>query len=127
MRAVDTNVIVRLIVRDDARQVALAEAFIENGVWISVLTLAETVWVLSSTYDFSAAELAAGIDMLLNNTKVTLQDGDAVSAALALFRSKPALGFSDCLLLELARRNNHLPLGTFDRNLSKLDGTERLS
>ena len=126
MRAVDTNVIVRLIVRDDAAQVVAADAFVEHGVWISTLALAEAVWVLSSTYDLRSSELVAAIDMLLNNTRVTMQDAEAVSAALAVFRSKPALGFSDCLVLELARRSGHLPLGTFDRNLAKLDGAERL-
>jgi predicted nucleic acid-binding protein len=36
------------------------------------------------------------------------------------------LGFSDCLVLESARKAGHLPLGTFDRDLAKLDGAERL-
>jgi predicted nucleic acid-binding protein len=36
------------------------------------------------------------------------------------------LGFSDCLVLEIARKAGHLPLGTFDRNLSKLDGAQKL-
>ncbi|HEV8346213.1 MAG TPA: type II toxin-antitoxin system VapC family toxin [Vicinamibacterales bacterium] len=126
MRAVDTNVIVRLIVRDDAKQVAAAEAFIEHGVWISTLALAEAVWVLSTTYEHHAAELAAGVEMLLNNSRVTLQDADVVAGALGVYRSRPALGFSDCLILELARKAGHLPLGTFDRNLAKLEGTERL-
>jgi predicted nucleic acid-binding protein len=49
-----------------------------------------------------------------------------VAAALATFRSRPALGFTDCLLLEVARKAGHLPLGTFDRNLSKIDGAEKL-
>jgi predicted nucleic acid-binding protein len=49
-----------------------------------------------------------------------------VAAALDIFRSRPALGFTDCLLLEVARKAGHLPLGTFDRNLSKIDGTEKL-
>ena len=49
-----------------------------------------------------------------------------VSAALEKFRRKFAIGFSDCLLLEIARKAGHLPLGTFDRNLAKLDGAEKL-
>jgi len=49
-----------------------------------------------------------------------------VAAALKRFRERPALGFSDCLLLQLARKAGHLPLGTFDRDLSKLDGAEKL-
>ncbi len=49
-----------------------------------------------------------------------------VAAAREIFRRRPALGFSDCLLLELARKAGHLPLGTFDRELSKLDGAQKL-
>ena len=48
MRAVDTNVLVRLVARDDAKQIAAAESFIERGAWVSHLVLAETTWVLSS-------------------------------------------------------------------------------
>jgi predicted nucleic acid-binding protein len=46
---------------------------------------------------------------------------------LTHFTSKPSLGFSDCLVLETARKAGRLPLGSFDRNLSKLEGVERLS
>jgi len=49
-----------------------------------------------------------------------------VRAALDHFRAKPALGFSDCLVLEIARKAGHLPLGTFDRGLAKLEGVKRL-
>jgi predicted nucleic acid-binding protein len=49
-----------------------------------------------------------------------------VAAALEQYRKRPTLGFSDCLILETARKAGHLPLGTFDRNLSKLDGAEGL-
>jgi len=48
MRAIDTNVLVRLITRDDSRQAAAAEAFVENGAWVSVLALAEATWVSMS-------------------------------------------------------------------------------
>jgi len=43
-----------------------------------------------------------------------------------LFRARPALGFTDCLIVELARKAGNLPLGTFDRSLGKLDGAQRL-
>jgi predicted nucleic acid-binding protein len=55
-----------------------------------------------------------------------MQEADVVEPALARFRARPALGFSDCLVLEIARKAGHLPLGTFDRSLSKLEGTQRL-
>jgi predicted nucleic acid-binding protein len=126
MRAIDTNVIVALIARDDSRQTASAEAFIEHGAWVSVLALAETTGVLNTVYGVSSKELAKAIEMLLNHRDLTLQDPETVAAALEMFRAKPTLGFSDCLMLELARKAGHLPLGTFDRNLARVDGAQRL-
>jgi predicted nucleic acid-binding protein len=49
-----------------------------------------------------------------------------VAAAVGLCRRRPSLGFSDCLVLEIARKAGHLPLGTFDRKLATLDGVEKL-
>jgi predicted nucleic-acid-binding protein len=126
MRAIDTNVLVRLITRDNAAQAGQAASFVEKGVWVSVLALAEALWVLRSVYRLDAAGLAAAVEMLLDHKDLTLQDADVVEAALDLFRSRPALGFSDCLLLHLARKAGHLPLGTFDRALGKIEGTQRL-
>jgi len=126
MRAVDTNVLVRLITRDDARQTASAESYVDKGAWVSVLALAEATWVLASVYELSSNELARAIEMLLNHRDLVVQDSDTVAAALDLFRAKPALGFSDCLMLQLARKAGHLPLGTFDRNLAKVDGAQKL-
>ena len=126
MRAVDTNVLVRLVVRDDANQVRAAEEFIGSGAWVSHLVLAETTWVLNAVYERSADQIATALDMLLNHEHLSVQDADVVSAATENFRERPALGFSDCLMLEIARKAGHLPLGTFDRNLAKLEGAERL-
>ena len=126
MRAVDTNVLVRLITRDDAGQVAAAEAFVAPGAWVSHLVLAEATWVLTSVYDRGPEEIATAVKMLVNHHNLTLQDSDTVTAAVERFRKRPALGFSDCLVVEIARKAGHVPLGTFDRNLGKLDGAERL-
>jgi predicted nucleic-acid-binding protein len=126
MRAVDTNVLVRLLTRDDLRQSASAEAFIEPGAWVSVLALTEALWVLDAVYKRSPAELATAVEMLLNHKILTIQEPDVVAAALELFRGRPSLGFSDCLMLQVARKAGHLPLGTFDRGLAKVEGTEKL-
>ena len=48
MRAIDTSVLVRLITRDDSRQTAWAENFIEKGAWVTLLALVEATWVLSA-------------------------------------------------------------------------------
>ncbi len=126
MRAVDTNLLVRLITRDDAKQVAAAEAFVEKGAWVSHLAIVEATWVLSAVYERDASNIATAVDMLLNHTTLTIEDSDVVSAALQHFRKRPLLGFSDCMLLEIARKAGHLPLGTFDRILAKLPDVERL-
>lgn len=126
MHSVDTNLLVRLVVRDDADQVNAAEAFVAKGAWVSHLVLAETLWVLDAVYHRSPAQIANAVDRMLNHKELTLQDAEVVALALDHFRSRPSLGFSDCLVLEIARKAGHLPLGTFDRNLAKLDGAHRL-
>jgi predicted nucleic-acid-binding protein len=126
MRAVDTNVLVRLLTRDDAKQVAAAEAFVAQGAWVSQLALAEATWVLASVYDRSADAVATAVEMLLNHEHLTLQDGETVAAAVEQFRKRPKIGFSGCLMVEIARKAGHLPLGTFDRELGRLSGTQRL-
>lgn len=126
MRAVDTNILVRLLTRDDTAQVLKAEAFVGHSAWVSQLVLAETLWVLDSVYGLNAKAIATSVEMLLNHQKLVLQDPEVIEAALRHFRARPALGFSDCLVLEIARKAGHLPLGTFDHGLAKLAGAERL-
>jgi predicted nucleic-acid-binding protein len=126
MRAIDTNLLVRIVVRDDVKQAAAADVFVEKGAWVSHLALAEATWVLSAVYERDADDIAIAVEMLLNHKSLTIQDSDVVSSALSHFRKRPAVGFSDCLLLEIARKAGHLPLGTFDRGLAKLPDTQRL-
>ena len=126
MRAVDTNVLVRLLARDDLRQVAAAESFVARGAWVSQLVLVEAVWVLESVYEFDRRAEARAVAMLLNHRDLTVQDSDVVATALEQFKAKAGVSFSDCLVLEVARRAGHVPLGTFDRDLARLDGAERL-
>jgi len=125
MRAVDTNVLVRLITGDDPDQAAIAERFVSAGAFVSLLVLAETVWVLSTVYEREAGPLANTIDMLLKHKDLTLQDPDVITAALLHYRKRPTLGFSDCLVLEISKKAGHGPLGTFDRELAKLEGVQR--
>jgi predicted nucleic-acid-binding protein len=126
MPAVDTNVLLRLIVGDDRRQAAAAERFVAEGAWVSHLALAEAVWVLSCVYNFDAGRLLLAVEMLLGQKSLIMQDRHVVTAALGAFRRNPSLGFSDCLLLEIARAAGQQPLGTFDRGLAKLEGAIRV-
>ena len=126
MHAIDTNVLVRLLVRDDAKQAKTADSYISKGAWVSHLVLVETVWVLDAVYQRSPTQLAAALELLLSHESLVLQDADVVKAALAHFKAKPVLGFSDCMVLEIARKAGHAPLGSFDKSLAKLTGVHKL-
>jgi predicted nucleic-acid-binding protein len=126
MRAVETNVLVRLMTRDDARQVAVAEDFVAAGAWVPHLAVAEATWVLASAYDREPDAIATAVEMLLSHEHLTIQDSETVAAAVAQFRQQRRVGFSDCLMVEVARKAGHTPLGTFDRNLARVDGVQRL-
>ena len=82
--------------------VAAAESFVSKGAWVSTVVLMEATWVLTAVYDLTHAEIATAIDMLLHHRDLTIQESDSVAAALEQYRNRPALGFSDCLILETA-------------------------
>lgn len=126
MLAIDTNVLVRLLVRDDPEQALAADQAVAKGAWVSHLVLTEAFWVLDAVYARTSTQLMAALDILLVHESLVLQDADTVSAALSQFRAKPALGFSDCLVLEIARKAGHLPLATFDKTLAELAGAHQL-
>lgn len=58
MRAVDTDLVVRLIVRDHPEQLEVAEKFTSGGAWVSHLVLAETTWVLDAVYERTSEQIA---------------------------------------------------------------------
>ena len=126
MLAVDTNVLVRLLARDDAKQALAADEAVAGGAWISHLVLAEAIRVLDAVYARTPKQMIAALDLLLIHESLVLQDADVVNAALTQFGAKPALGFSDCLVLEIARKAGHVPLATFDKALARLTGTRKL-
>jgi predicted nucleic-acid-binding protein len=126
MRSIDTSILVRLIAQDDDQQVASAKEFIGKGAWVSHLVLVETLRVLQSVYDRTRGQIAAIVEVLLNHAELSLQEQDVVEAALEHFTKHKGVSFSDVLILEIARKNGHVPLGTFDRDLAKLEGSQRL-
>lgn len=124
MRAVDTNLLVRLLVRDDPRQVEAAERFIARGAWVSLLVLQETMWVLERAYGLGRRELGLAIELLLAHESLCLESPNIIAPALAEFRASSRVGFSDCLIVAVARAHGHIPLGTFDKRLAKLADVE---
>ncbi len=92
MRSVDTNVLVRLATRDDARQTAAAEDFISRGAWVSHIVLAEAMWVLGSVYELGPEKIATAVEMFLSHRDLTIQDTETASAALEEFSETAGLG-----------------------------------
>src|SRR5262249_35853566 len=78
------------------------ESFVNKGAWVSTLVLVEATGILTVVYALTNAEMATAIDMLLHHRDLTLQESYSVAAAPEQYRNRPALGFSDCLILEIA-------------------------
>ena len=126
MHALDTKVLLRLIWDDDPAQTEAAQHFIRGGAWVSLLVLAECFWVLESRFGLAPRQLASALQSLLTHRDLTIQDSPTAQAALDQFRAHPKLGFSDCLILQIAINAGHTPLATFDKTLGKLPGAQRL-
>ena len=130
MRALDTNVLVRYIAQDDARQSALATRLLEHDLtpadrgYVSLVALLETVWVMESRYSASA-ELVGGIlEDLLNTATLEVQDAPAVRAALLPYR-KGGVDLHDSLIVALAAARNARVI-TFEAKAAKKLGMELL-
>jgi predicted nucleic-acid-binding protein len=84
------------------------------------------MWVLDAVYDRTPEQIALAVEMLLDHKSLSLEDADVVASALQIFRAHAALSFSDCMVVEVARKAGHIPLATFDRGLGKIKGAKRL-
>lgn len=116
MLAVDTNVVVRLLVNDDARQGAAARQLFElDEIWIGVTVLLEVAWVLESVYDLSATETVEALRGLLGLPNVRVEDAGTVAKALDI--AGRGLELADAL--HLLRAPEGAEFSTFDRTLAK--------
>jgi predicted nucleic-acid-binding protein len=112
--AVDTNVVVRLLTGDDARQAARAVAlFRTEEIWLAKTVILEAEWVLRSLYGFRGAQLSAALSGLASLPKVRVEDPAAVSKALEW--TLAGMDFPDAL--HLASRGNSARFVTFDEKL----------
>lgn len=82
--------------------------------------LAQSIWVLESVYRLDKGKLRTAISMLLEHRQLVVQEADVVRMAVHEFVAHRGVGFTDCLVAAIARRNGQAPMGTFDRKLSRL-------
>ena len=131
MCAVDTNVLVRLIVRDDAtqleavRRLQLRCACHGRKLFVSTTVLLELEWVLRSRYRLGKPEVLAALRQLMRSGNVAFEREAAVLNALAGYELSGAES-ADSIHAEMAALNDRSPLHTFDRNASSLAGVELL-
>ena len=123
MTGVDTNVLARYLLRDNAAQAARAAQELERDdrFFIGIIVLCELIWVLETGYNFERSEIAAAIEKILATAQFEVEDKDLALAALQDFRRTLA-DFSDCLI---GRRNRAVGVAetvTFDRTLKGLEG-----
>ncbi len=130
MIGLDTNVLVRYIMQDDARQSALADRLIESlsveaPGFVSLVTVIELVWVLSSAYRLTDAKVAEGLETLLRTREILVDQAETVWKAVRDFQGTRA-DFADCLIAQAGRMAGCETTMTFDREAAKLDGMTRL-
>lgn len=129
MFAADTNVVVRVLVGDDARQQAAALTRLRKiragggSVVVGTVVLAELSWVLGSAYGYNRAQIAAALGGVLNTPPFVVRERAEVLAAIDAY-STGAADFADYLILSLARSGGCETLLTFDRRLLQCDGCE---
>jgi predicted nucleic-acid-binding protein len=127
MLGIDTNVLVRFLVRDDAVQFEKARKLIKREVaagrrvFVSQLVLLETEWVLRSRYGLPKTEIIAAFSGLLDATDVQFEDEPAIEEALFVWKDNAA-DFADCLIGAQNRRLGCRATASFDVKASKLPG-----
>ena len=124
MIGVDTNILLRLLVGDDAAQLRAADHLVnaaereEDPVFVSPVVIVEMEWVLRRTYRFGKTQIADTLEQLCSRTYVVIDDVEAVRTALTAWRTGKA-DFADYLIAALARQRGARTTMTFDRDAAE--------
>ena len=123
MIGLDTNVLVRFIMQDDARQAAKATKLVEGlsaqmPGFISIVSVVELVWVLTGSYGLARAQVAAALESLLRSKELVVDRADLVTQALSRYRSAGA-DFADALIERMAVAAGCSTTMTFDAGAVK--------
>lgn len=127
MIGLDTNLLVRLVVGDDAQQTRQAKAFVdrhctpESPGFINCIVLAELVWVLRASYDYTRSQIADAVESLLVGADRSVEHPNAVQASLDDYRTG-RLDFTDALIAHVNKVRGCEATATFDRKAVRLDG-----
>lgn len=98
MKGIDTNVLIRYLVADEANQTSKAKSYIEsNIIYVNSVMLIETVWVLESAYGQDKKAIIAVLERLLSTHEIEIENAEVALAALQNYRESTA-GFTDCFI-----------------------------
>ncbi len=131
MIALDTNVLVRLVTRDDEKQAQRAKAVFDThadedgGLFVADIVLVELCWTLARSYELTRADIARTVRALLDNVSIALESPAAVKCALAYFEAGSA-DFPDCLIVAKAGQAGCSHTLSFDRRMAPLPGVQLL-
>ena len=131
MIGIDTNVLLRMLVRDDEAQGRAAEHFLETHCsleepgFVSRIVIAELAWVLRDIYEYDRHQIANAVRALLDTSALEVDAEREVEAAVKDFQTSPA-GFTDCLIARLDETAGCRHTITFDRKAAKLPGFKLL-
>jgi predicted nucleic-acid-binding protein len=127
MLGVDTNVLVRYLIRDDQPQYERARRLIDREVskggpvLVSLLVLLQTEWVLRSRYELAKAKIVTAFSALLDTSDLAFEDEPSVEQAIYSWKDSAA-DFADCLIEARNRRLGCRATATFDGKALKLAG-----
>ena len=115
MNAIDTNVLVRYLVRDDEIQATIADRVIQNSCYLSLTVLLESVWLLSSRFALSREVISEALHELVSLPSISTVDDELVEWAITRFRS--GADFADMVHLLDGRSAD--AFATFDQGVTK--------
>lgn len=126
MTSIDTNIIIRYLVGDDAAQAEAARALVDGLTpddpgFICREVVMDVAWALERSYGFARAQVAKALMDLTASDSLLVENPDDVAAAAHLYR-QGGVGFSDLMILSAAERAGATPLYTFDRRLAQMEG-----
>jgi len=131
MAALDTNVLLRLLLQDDPAQLAVAQRLVKDRLdacellFVPITLALELEWVLRSRFDLDKAAVLHTFAQLLSTMELQFESVAALEWALRQYKLA-ATDFSDCLHAALATSAGEGPLWTFDKAAARVDGASLL-
>ncbi len=132
MTGIDSNVLIRFIVRDDEDQFLKAQELLVQGsssanpCYVCDIAIAEMIWVLTRRYRIPAATLIDFIKDLVAANNIVIESSEQLRRALDAWKSSGA-DLADCFIGELNKKAGCTKTVTFDKGASKLESFELLA